>query len=349
MLCHFCFAKQNAPAEENVDTEQVAKYVHTPVLLQETLNLLSPAICGRAAPLMVDSTLGEGGHSNAFLQKFPQLRLVGVDADSVIMARAAVRLARYGGRVRFCNSNFRSFYANYPADFDVPQAILFDLGVSVFHYEVSGRGFSFLNHEVLDMRLNPALQATSALDIVNTLPEGDLADLLYHNADEKYSRRIAHAIVAKRQAAKIEWADDLAKVVYEAVPQKVQHMHCHPATKTFMALRIAVNGELNGLTRTIHNAFNVLDIGGILGVITFHSIEDRLIKHYFRNLCKECVCPPNFAKCVCGGSPCALNLTKKAVKPSDNEVNANQPSRSAQLRAVQKLHNATDYHLLGVD
>ena len=322
--------------------------VHTPVLLQECLHYLSPE--GEPfseKPFMIDSTLGEGGHSNAFLEKFANLRVMGLDADSSIQSRAKERLACYGDRMQFFNGWFNDFYENYPAELPAPDLILFDLGISVYHYEKSGRGFSFMRDESLDMRLNPDA-GKSAADLVNEMSEKDLADMIYLYAEEKYSRRIAQAIVQARNGGNIVSSKALADIIYNAVPAKYRHEKIHPATRTFQALRIAVNSELNRLPKALQKAFDVLACGGKMGVITFHSLEDRIVKNYFRNLARECVCPPEFPKCVCGGKPCAQILTRKPVSASKEELDMNSPSRSAKLRVVRKLCDAGLRHKIGI-
>ena len=311
--------------------------IHTPVLLNECLAQLSPV--GEPFEndaLMIDSTLGEGGHSEAFLRKFSNLRIIGLDADSSIQARAKERLSPFGERMNFYSGWFNDYYANYPADQRKPDIILFDLGISVFHYERSGRGFSFRKDEPLDMRLNPKA-GESAADLVNTLSAQKLADLIYLYGEERYSRRIAAAIVDTRKNSRIESAADLADIVYRAVPSAYRHGAIHPATRTFQALRIAVNKELNRLPEVLPEAFKVLACGGKLGVITFHSLEDRIVKNYFRNLGKSCICPVEQPVCVCGGKPCAELLTRKPLGPTEAEVAENSPSRSAKLRVLRKV------------
>ena len=251
--------------------------------------------------------------------------------------------------MHFYNGWFNDFYESYPAEYPKPDLILFDLGISVFHYERSGRGFSFRYDEVLDMRLNPSSGMESAADIVNNYREEELANLIYLYGEEKLSRRIASAIVKARSGGRIESSKVLADIIFNAVPGNYRYGPIHPATRTFQALRIAVNGELRHIPPALHNAFNILNPGGKLGVITFHSLEDRIVKNYFRNLGKSCVCPPEVAQCRCGGQPCAEILTRKPVAPSAEEVSMNSPSRSAKLRVVRKLRNATDYHLFGVE
>ena len=330
--------------------------VHTPVLLNECLEYLSPV--GESFEkdaFMIDSTLGEGGHSFNFLSKYPNLKILGLDADKNIQARAKERLSEFAenGRMRFFNGWFNDFYSNFENQAEYtngrrPDLILFDLGISVYHYERSGRGFSFRHDEPLDMRLNSE-EGESAADIVNTMKEEELANLIYLYSDEKMSRRIAKAICQARISSKITSSKALAEIIYEAVPANYKHGNIHPATRTFQALRIAVNSELRRLPEAMHAAFNALSVGGKLGVITFHSLEDRIVKNYFRNLGKSCVCPPEQAVCSCGGSPCAEVLTRKPVEPSEDEVRTNSPSRSAKLRVVRKIRNATEKHLLHVD
>lgn len=323
--------------------------VHTPVLLAECLEELSPV--GEPYEkdaFMIDSTLGEGGHTEAFLQRYPGLKICGVDADQAIQARARERLSAFCGRVFFYNGWFNDFYSNYPQDLPKPNLILFDLGISIFHYELSGRGFSFRNDEPLDMRIDPS-KGKSAADIVNQAGERELADLIYLYGEEKLSRRIASAIVEARACGKIESSAALAGIVEKAVGGRYAREKIHPATRTFQALRIAVNDELGHLPRALFDAFNVLEAGGKMGVITFHSLEDRIVKNFFRNLAKQCVCPPNAPKCVCEGRPCAEILTKKPLGPTDQEVKVNSPSRSAKLRVARKIMDAGAWRLQGLE
>lgn len=297
---------------------------------------------------MIDSTLGEGGHSFGFLQRFPSLHVMGVDADAQIQSRARERLSPFCDRMEFHSGWFSDFYADYPENLRRPDIILFDLGISVFHYERSGRGFSFRHDEPLDMRLD-ASSGRSAADLVNELPEEELADLIYRYSEERYSRRIASAVVRERSRGRIDSSSQLADIIWGAVPAACRHGGLHPATRTFQALRICVNGELERLPLSLHNAFNVLERGGKMGVITFHSLEDRVVKNYFRGLGKACVCPPQVPVCECGGSPCAEILTRKPVEPGEEEVRANSPSRSARLRVIRKIRDAEESRLNGVE
>ena len=322
--------------------------VHTPVLLNECLDYLSPiGESFEKNALMIDSTLGEGGHSFNFLSRFENLKIVGLDADKVIQAKARERLSCFGERMNFFNGWFNDFYANYPSEYEKPNLILFDLGISVFHYEKSDRGFSFRYDEKLDMRLN-AESEKSAADLVNELSETELADMIYLYGEEKLSRRIAKAIVDARSGGKIESSKALAEIIWNCVPANYRYGQIHPATRTFQALRIAVNGELKRLPKALSDAFACLKPGGKMGVITFHSLEDRIVKNYFRNLGKQCVCPPEVAVCRCGGSECAEILTRKPVCPTEEEIKANSPSRSAKLRVIRKIKDATEFHSIGV-
>lgn len=309
------------------------EFTHSPVLLQEVLEYLAPRGDNE---LMVDATLGEGGHSFAFLSHFPGLKVIGVDADDGIQAIARERLKEFGSRVHFYSGWSHDFFAEYPAQFKRPDTILIDLGVSLYHYEKSGRGFSFRSDEKLDMRLDVSGGITAA-QLIARLPEKELADLLYNNAGERYSRRIASLLVEQRQKGAIVTAGALAALIEKAVPAAYRHGPIHPATKTFAALRIAVNGELSRLPGLLEGALGVLQPEGRLGVISFHSEEDRIVKNFFRVMNKDCTCPPQAPICRCEGYRTVNILTKKGIRPSGEEVLRNHPSRSATLRVAEKV------------
>jgi 16S rRNA (cytosine1402-N4)-methyltransferase len=309
--------------------------IHTSVMKQEVLSYLAP---DGPDGLLVDCTLGEGGHTEAFLERYAGLRAVGLDADRAIMDRARERLSRFGARVRFENRWFDEYFRAYPQDLPRPDRILMDLGISSFHYESSGRGFSFQKDEPLDMRLSSGLE-TSAADIVNGSGESELADLIYEYGEERFSRRIARAVVERRKTGPIRTSAELADLVREAVPAQYRHGRIHPATKTFQALRIAVNGELDRLRSALSAAVGALAPGGLIGVITFHSLEDRIVKQFFRDKRKGCTCPPDAPICNCGGKPVLEAVTKKPVVPSEEETRTNPPSRSAKLRVSRKLRD----------
>jgi 16S rRNA (cytosine1402-N4)-methyltransferase len=307
--------------------------VHTPVMPEETMELLGPRGGGE---LMVDATMGEGGHSFAFLRRFADLRIIGVDADPAIQAVARERLKEFGGRVHFYSGWSQDFFAEYPAELKRPDTILIDLGVSLFHYEKGNRGFSFHKDEVLDMRIDVSGGA-SAADLVGRLNEKDLADLIYNNSGERYSRRIARSIVEQRRGSAITTTAALAAIVEQAVPVSCRHGPMHPATRTFQALRIAVNGELSRLPDLLEGALRVLEVGGRLGIITFHSLEDKIVKNFFREKNKDCTCPPEAPICRCEGRRAVNVLARKGLVPTDAEIERNPPSRSARLRAVEKV------------
>jgi 16S rRNA (cytosine1402-N4)-methyltransferase len=293
---------------------EMCKIIHTPVLVEEVVSFLMPRGAGET---MSDATIGEGGHTEAFLTRFPDLHIIGIDADKSILERAKKRLEGFGGRITFYSGWSHDFFASCKERFDT---ILIDLGISMYHYAVSGRGFSFVKDEPLDMRLD-ASTGESAADIVASLSEEELADLLYNNADERYSRRIAHGIVEARSRGAPTSSRALADIVLHAYPRQGRHGSIHPATKTFQALRIAVNNEISRLPGLLEAAVHCLKDRGRLGVISFHAGETRIVRRYFQELHR-------------GGS--AVLLTKKAVSPSFDEVKCNPSSRSAVLRVIEK-------------
>jgi 16S rRNA (cytosine1402-N4)-methyltransferase len=307
--------------------------VHTPVMPEEVIKYLAPRGAGQ---LMIDATQGEGGHSYAFLSRFTDIKLIGVDADSSIQAVARARLAEFGDRVIFHLGWSQDFFAEYPAQLKRPDIILLDLGISLYHYAKSGRGFSFQEEEKLDMRLD-ITDGLSAADLLARLPEKELADLLYNNAGERYSRRIARTIVQERQHSPVTTTSALAELVTRVTPASYRHGPLHPATRTFQALRIAVNGELSRLADLLEGALRVLEPGGRLGIISFHSAEHRIIKNFIRGQNKNCTCPPQAPVCKCSGRRAVNNLTRKGIVPSDSEIDENPPSRSARLRVVEKV------------
>lgn len=295
------------------------QYVHCPVMANEVLSFLNP---GEKEALMVDCTLGEGGHTSLFLERYPRLKIIGLDRDSRIMEKARTRMAPYGDRFEAKNIWFDQFWKNYEGP--GVDYILFDLGISVFHYEESGRGFSFKREERLDMRLNTEADL-DACDVVNDYDETSLANLIYNYGEERYSRRIAAAICRARQTKRIEYTNELADIIWDAVPNEYRHRRIHPATKTFQALRIEVNGELDRIEPALEGALKALKPGGRIAVITFHSLEDRPVKWFFKN--RENVLEI---------------LTKKPVEPTAEECEMNPPSRSAKLRVVEKLEKERD-------
>jgi 16S rRNA (cytosine1402-N4)-methyltransferase len=285
---------------------------------------------------MIDATMGEGGFSHAMLSRYPDLSIIGVDADPAIQAVAREQLAEFGSRAQFFTGWSQDFFAAYPAALKRPHTVIADLGVSLFHYKKSGRGFGFSADEPLDMRLD-ASSGFSASQLLMRMSEKDIADMLYKNAGERYSRRIARAIVQERQNGCVSTAAALSELIKGAVPAAYRYGPIHPATRTFMALRIEVNQELARLPELLEGALNVLSPGGRLGVISFHSAEDRIVKDFFREKSKDCTCPPQAPVCVCGGRRKVNILTRKGVTAGEAEVRRNPPSRSARLRVAEKI------------
>jgi len=308
--------------------------VHYSVMKDEVISFLKPDKPGQ---LVVDATTGEGGHSEWFLKNYPDLNIVCLDADIDIMDIAKKRLEHYEDQVVFYNEWFNIFFKNYPSNLERPDRILFDLGISSYHYDKAERGFSFRSSENLDMRLEKELEI-SAADIVNSYPQKELAKIIFEYGEERYSRSIAEAIVKQRKNSQIEKSDELAEIIWNAVPVSYRHGRIHPATRTFQALRIAVNGELARLKEALEAAVSVLKVGGKMGVITFHSLEDRIVKHYFKDLARECICPRETPICNCRGVKVAEVLTKKPVTPEKGEIEENHASRSSKLRVIQKVN-----------
>ena len=258
---------------------------------------------------------------------------MGLDVDPRAISRVAQRLARFGDRALLIQSNF-SHIAEVAKEHDFEQVdgIIFDLGVSSYHLEEAIQGFSFNKEGPLDMRMDPTV-GLSAADIVNTMDVDELADILYRYGEERRSRRIARAIVANRP---ITTTTQLADIVVRAIGRR-PGARLHPATRTFQALRIYVNDELNALETALPQAVSLLKPGGILAVITFHSLEDRIVKHYFRQESRDCICPPHSPICTCGHQAQIKVVHRKGMTPSPDETARNPRSRSARLRAACKL------------
>lgn len=306
---------------------------HKPVMLNEVLNYLVPL---KEDSLLIDSTMGEGGHSIEFLRRYPSLKVIGLDRDERIQCVAKERLADYSGRVSFYNTWFDDFYKNYPVQLERPDLILFDLGISVYHYEKSGRGFSFFSDEKLDMRLD-SNQEISVFDIVNSYGCEELANVIYNYGEERLSRVIARAICEVRSEKQIESAVELAEIIKKCVPASYRNGCIHPATRTFQALRIEVNGELRRAKGAIEAAYSVLSEGGIMGIISFHSLEDRIVKEFVKSKIEKNVSIKNRYKVTEEEKVYCENLTKKPICATDAEIRVNAPSRSAKLRCIRKL------------
>jgi 16S rRNA (cytosine1402-N4)-methyltransferase len=303
---------------------------HTPVLLHEVLKGLNPQTSQR----FIDATVGAGGHAEAILKATaPDGQVLALDADPAALDIARERLAPYGNRVFFVNVNFDQVaYIARSNDFVPVQGVLFDLGLSSMHLSATERGFSFQSDGPLDMRFDPG-GSTTAADLVNNLSQTELADVLYHFGEERSSRAIARAIVAARP---LHTTRELADVVARSVGKRRQ-ARIHPATRTFQALRIAVNDELGALRNTLPEATTLLAPGGRLAVISFHSLEDRIVKNFFIRESKECICAPEQPTCTCNHQATLHIITRKPITASDHEVSTNPRARSARLRVAELI------------
>ncbi len=306
--------------------------IHYSVLKHEILTHLVPL---SNEGLVVDCTLGEGGHTEALLSLYPGIRVAGIDRDHEILNRAEQRLEPFSDRFIPLHGWFDDILSDFPPELPRPDAVLMDLGISMYHYGASQRGFSFTTEEQLDMRLDTS-QQLSARDIVNTYSQQDLADVIYQYGEERYSRRIASAICRERSSTPVEPARTLRDIVYHAVPQGYRRGRIHPATRTFQALRIEVNSELTRLRRGMAAAVDLLAQKGRIGIISFHSLEDRVVKHHFRLLAGRA---PGDDKDVeyYQDHPALRLITRKPIVPGAREVEENQASRSAKLRVAEKV------------
>ncbi|NIZ39971.1 16S rRNA (cytosine(1402)-N(4))-methyltransferase RsmH [Entomospira entomophila] len=308
---------------------------HYSVLKQESIHWLEPNESG----LWVDGTLGEAGHAVAALSAYPNIRLVGLDADKDMLQRAQHNLSPYAGRYQLKNQFFDDYFHDSLTKENPSIAILLDLGISMFHYKCAQRGFSYDDENSLDMRLNPdAPDSISAQQLLATASESELSQLFWLYAEERHSRKIAKMIVEQRKHHTITSAKMLSDQIKAIIPTPKGH-YLHPAAKVFQALRIAVNKELERLERVLPASFDNLKVGGKLGVITFHSLEDRIVKHYFKTLANPCQCPSSQLICTCQGAIAKI-LTPKGILATDEETKVNPASRSARLRVIQKLSTA---------
>jgi 16S rRNA (cytosine1402-N4)-methyltransferase len=308
---------------------------HLPVMPVEVLGTLVPAP-GR---LQIDATVGGGGHTERILEAAnPDGRVLGIDADAIAIDRVAVRLARYGDRLVLRRANFRELAAVAPAaGFGAVDGALFDLGLSSYQLADRDRGFGFRAGGPLDMRFDTT-RGVPASELLATLDADELAALFRRYGEEPSAWKIAKAIVAARQAAPIATAEDLAQLIERVSPPNPrQRRRTHPATRVFQALRIAVNEELDALSEGLAAAVDLLRPGGRLVVLSYHSLEDRIVKRFFASERRGCVCPPEAPVCVCGHTPRLRLVTRPSMTPTAEEIDANPRARSARLRAAERL------------
>lgn len=302
---------------------------HISVLYQEVLDTLNPVPGG----LYVDGTVGVGGHSQGILEaSSPDGKLLGLDRDPQALQIAGKLLEKYGDRVELICGSYADLNSHLNnRNWQHVDGILLDLGLSSLQLDSPERGFSFRNAGPLDMRFDPN-QPITAADIVNHYSRDDLANLIYEYGEEKFSRKIADAIIANRP---LESTIDLADIITGAIGRSTKKIH--PATQTFQALRIAVNKELNALEAFLPQALDLLKPGGRLAIIAFHSLEDRMVKQFFRKESRDCICPVEIPQCVCGHSARIKEISRRPIRPEESEIDKNPRSRSAKLRIAEKI------------
>ncbi len=311
----------------------MSEFHHVSVLLQECLDGLDIKPDG----IYVDGTLGGAGHSSQIAKRLTTGRLIGIDRDPVALAAAKERLAPYMDRVTLVHANFCEI-AEILADLEIPSVdgVLLDLGVSSPQLDDGSRGFSYMSDAPLDMRMN-GQDALNAETVVNTWPQEELRRILYTYGEERYAPQIAAAICRRREEASIRTTLELVDVIRSAMPPAALREKQHPAKRSFQAIRIAVNDELGAVEKVMCDAIPLLNPGGRLAVITFHSLEDRIVKIGMTEAAKGCICPPNFPVCVCGKKPQVKLITKKPIVATDKELEENPRSRSAKLRVCEKV------------
>ncbi|CCX36899.1 s-adenosyl-methyltransferase MraW [Clostridium sp. CAG:1013] len=310
------------------------EFHHKPVLFEETIDSLAI----RPEGIYIDGTMGGGGHSEAILKRLTTGTLLSIDQDPDAIKAAGERLKKYPQSVRV-RGNFAQMGEIAKAQgIDAVDGVLMDIGVSSYQLDTPERGFSYHHDAPLDMRMSQ--EGPSAKDLVNTLEERELADIIFRYGEDRSARRIAQGICQAREKASIETTAQLAEIIKESVPAAVRRAEGHPARKTFQALRIAVNGELDRLQEGLAAGFQLLKPGGRLAVITFHSLEDRIVKQQMQEWCQGCICPKDFPVCVCGRKPQGKLVYKKGLAPSPKEVEENPRARSARLRVIEKLPQA---------
>lgn len=307
------------------------EFSHIPVLLDQTIEALNIKEDG----IYVDGTAGGGGHSQEIAKRLKSGRLISIDRDPDALAAASKRLEPYP-QAKVVEGNFSDMREILDNEgIGLVDGILLDIGVSSFQLDSPQRGFSFHNDAPLDMRMSKS--GATAADLVNSLTAQQISKILFEYGEEKFSRSIASAIIREREKSPIETTGRLAEIISSAVPAKAKR-NGHPARQSFQALRIAVNGELDNLSKGLDEASESLNIGGILAVITFHSLEDRMVKQRFASLCKGCTCPPDFPVCVCGKVPFGELLFRSPKTAGEDELEKNPRSRSAKLRAIRRIN-----------
>lgn len=311
----------------------MTEFHHVSVLLDECIDALHIKPDG----IYVDGTLGGAGHSSQIVKRLTTGRHIGIDRDPVALKAAGERLAPYGDRVSLVHSNFCEIkQVLEDLGIDGVDGILLDLGVSSPQLDDGSRGFSYMADAPLDMRMNSE-DVMSAYDVVNTWSQEELKRILYDYGEERYAPRIAAAICSRREEKPIETTLELVDVIRSAMPAAALREKQHPAKRSFQAIRIAVNDELGSVEKVMRDAIPCLNPGGRLAVITFHSLEDRIVKNAMAEAAKGCTCPPNFPVCVCGKKPQVKLISRKPIVSGEEELERNPRARSAKLRVCEKL------------
>ena len=310
------------------------EFKHISVLLEESVDLLDIKPDG----IYADGTLGGGGHSSLICSRLGEGgRLIGIDRDMTAIKAAGERLSEFGDRVTIVHNNFANIKEVLKElRIDKIDGAILDLGVSSPQLDTAERGFSYNMDAKLDMRMDRD-DVLSAYEVVNEYSEADLAKIIFDYGEERFARQIAKGIVTARETKKIETTFQLTEIIKSSIPTKARFADKHPAKRTFQAIRIEVNNELGILENAIKDFVEVLKPDGVLSVITFHSLEDRIVKQTFQSLAEGCVCPKNFPVCVCGNKPKVKIVTRKPIVSGDAELNMNMRAHSAKLRAVKKI------------
>jgi 16S rRNA (cytosine1402-N4)-methyltransferase len=324
------FIMRHNPTGEEITNQ----FAHTPVMYREVLATIDE-VSANGPAVVVDCTLGEGGHTEMILSRFPSVSMISFERDAEILEIAKKRLAPFEGRVRFVNDNFSRIGKHCDGLEGQIAVILYDFGISSFHFDRSGRGFTYAGDEPLDMRLDQGCPR-SAADIVNGYAFNDLARVFGEYGEERWAGKIARAVIARRDAQPIHTTGDLAGIVLGAIPKRFHVKNIHPATRVFQGLRIEVNGELDAIEQSLKDSWIYLARGGRILAISFHSLEDRIAKRIFRDLERGCTCTRNDL-CQCDRIPKVKILTRKPLLPTEIETDENRRARSAKMRICERI------------
>lgn len=313
-----------------------ARY-HVPVLVEEVVAAFEPPLDEAEEPVLIDCTVGGGGHLAALLGRIPRLRALGIDRDEQALGAAGEALEGFSERVEVVKGDFGDLQEIARAQgMDRVWGVLYDLGVSSAQLDEAQRGFGYRRDAPLDMRMDRS-SADSAEDVVNNYPEKELSRIIGRYGEERFASRIARAIVRRRDQEPIRGTRELADIVKEAIPAATRRRGPHPARRTFMALRIEVNRELDSLERSLPQAIDLLEPQGRVAVIAYHSLEDRIVKRTFQEAARGCLCPRDVPVCVCGRRAILQTVGRRPIRPSEDEVLENPRSRSARLRIARRL------------